>query len=186
MKKGLQVDYFPVKEIFEPPNPDLVASDSDQEAGMAFYDMEEQVQAKFEIHNLKSAVSEQIEELLSQKNLSRRAIAHPEHLDNSLEVMFKKILKDQKSFADAPELRIQCKSNFCQDLYTVNIDHIKKFTFRAKAHHQKNPLHQKGMLSKPIKASNLSCDEELQVSKISNLFLLFQLTQKLKEKASLS
>ena len=43
MKKGLQVDYFLVKEIFKPPNPDLVAYDSDQEAGMAFDDMEEQV-----------------------------------------------------------------------------------------------------------------------------------------------
>ena len=75
MKKGLQGNYFSDKEICKPQEPNLLDSNSDQDAGMVFDDMEEQVYAKFEIHHLKSAFSEQIEELLRQKNLSRRAIA---------------------------------------------------------------------------------------------------------------
>ena len=54
--------------------------------------------------------------------------------------MFKKIEEDKIGFVVIPALSILQKPSFYQDLYTVNIEHIKEFTHRAKAHHQKNPL----------------------------------------------
>jgi hypothetical protein len=60
--------------------------------------------------------------------------------------MLKRIEEDKKRFAVAPAESILRKPSFYQDFYTVNIEHIKEFTHKAKAHHQKNPLLQKGIL----------------------------------------
>ena len=47
-------------------------------------------------------------------------------------------IEDDKKGArhvEVPALSTLRKPNFYQDLYTVNIEHIKEFTYKAKDHH---------------------------------------------------
>lgn len=48
--------------------------------------------------------------------------------------------KKEANHEEGLALSILHKPSFYQDLFTVNIKHIKEFTYKAKAHHQKNPL----------------------------------------------